>query len=73
MWIRRTEVSGSIGRRRRKVVCQQYQLLLLHAKPFPLTPLGKGSSASLPNFHLISDILPGYKTPLNFVDVSQAD
>ena len=38
MWIRWTEVSGSIGRRRRKVVCQQNQLFLLRVKLSSLTP-----------------------------------
>ena len=33
-------MSGTIGRHRRKVVCQQNQLFLAHSKTLPLTPLG---------------------------------
>ena len=39
-----TEVSGTLGRPRRKIVREQYQLLFYLRNRLPLTPAGNGSS-----------------------------
>ena len=58
-------MSGAIGRPRRKVVCQQNQILLLVVKLFSLTPLGNGGRTCLshvffcPFLHLLFDLIHG--------------
>ena len=57
-------MSGAIGRPRRKVVCQQNQILLLVVKLFSLTPLGNGGRTCLLHvffsfLHLLFDLIHG--------------